>query len=91
MANKIDRMAVTVLIFSCLGHERSTRNRHYPAILGRPDWGYLGWDNAAKTDMDGIYADREVSEGAAGVVWLALDAPKDLAGGFLRDGKLIPW
>jgi hypothetical protein len=27
----------------------------------------------------------------AGVVWLALDAPQELTGKFLRDGNVIPW
>ena len=47
-----------------------------------------GW---VKTDMGGTDADREVSQGAAGVVWLALDAPQELTGKFLRDGNVIPW
>ena len=47
-----------------------------------------GW---VKTDMGGTHADREVSQGAAGVVWLALDAQQELTGRFLRDGNVIPW
>jgi NAD(P)-dependent dehydrogenase (short-subunit alcohol dehydrogenase family) len=47
-----------------------------------------GW---VRTDMGGANAERNVSEGAAGPVWLALDAPQDLTGKFLRDGKVIPW
>jgi NAD(P)-dependent dehydrogenase (short-subunit alcohol dehydrogenase family) len=47
-----------------------------------------GW---VRTDMGGPNADRDVSEGAAGIVWLALDAPQDLTGKFVRDGKVIPW
>jgi NAD(P)-dependent dehydrogenase (short-subunit alcohol dehydrogenase family) len=47
-----------------------------------------GW---VKTDMGGSHADREVSQVAAGVVWLALDAPQELTGEFLRDGNVIPW
>jgi NAD(P)-dependent dehydrogenase (short-subunit alcohol dehydrogenase family) len=47
-----------------------------------------GW---VKTDMGGANADREVSQGAAGIVWLALDAPQDLTGKFVRDRKVIPW
>jgi NAD(P)-dependent dehydrogenase (short-subunit alcohol dehydrogenase family) len=47
-----------------------------------------GW---VKTDMGGANADREVSEGAAGIVWLALDAPQDLTGKFVRDDQVIPW
>jgi NAD(P)-dependent dehydrogenase (short-subunit alcohol dehydrogenase family) len=47
-----------------------------------------GW---VKTDMGGANAQREVPQGAAGAVWLALDAPQDLTGQFTRDGKVIPW
>jgi hypothetical protein len=41
--------------------------------------------------MGGPNAEREVSQGAAGPVWLALDAPQDFTGQFVRDGKVIPW
>jgi hypothetical protein len=41
--------------------------------------------------LGGPNADRDVSEGAAGIVWLGLDAPQDLTGKFVRDGKVIPW
>ena len=27
----------------------------------------------------------------AGIVWLAVDAPQNLTGKFLRDRKVIPW
>src|SRR5262249_39746793 len=47
-----------------------------------------GW---VKTDMGGANADRQVSQGADTAVWLALDAPQDLTGQFLRDRKVIPW
>jgi NAD(P)-dependent dehydrogenase (short-subunit alcohol dehydrogenase family) len=47
-----------------------------------------GW---VRTDMGGPNAERDVSEGAAGIVWLALDAPQDLTGKFLRDRQVIPW
>jgi NAD(P)-dependent dehydrogenase (short-subunit alcohol dehydrogenase family) len=47
-----------------------------------------GW---VKTDMGGPNAERDVAEGAATAVWLALDAPQDLTGKFLRDGKVIQW
>src|SRR5262249_20380746 len=47
-----------------------------------------GW---VKTDMGGANAEREVSEGAAGAVWLALDAPQGFTGHFTRDGEVIPW
>jgi NAD(P)-dependent dehydrogenase (short-subunit alcohol dehydrogenase family) len=47
-----------------------------------------GW---VQTDMGGANAEREVSQGADTPVWLALDAPQDLTGKFLRDRKIIPW
>jgi NAD(P)-dependent dehydrogenase (short-subunit alcohol dehydrogenase family) len=47
-----------------------------------------GW---VKTDMGGANADREVSQGAAGAVWLALDAPQSLTAKFIRDRNAIPW
>ena len=47
-----------------------------------------GW---VRTDMGGPNAERDVSQGAAGIVWLALDAPQDLTGKFVRDRKVIPW
>ena len=43
------------------------------------------------SDMGGKDAERDVSQGAAGAVWLALDAPQDLTGKFVRDHKVIPW
>ena len=47
-----------------------------------------GW---VRTDMGGAGATRSVAEGADTIVWLALDAPQDLTGKFLRDRKPIPW
>jgi NAD(P)-dependent dehydrogenase (short-subunit alcohol dehydrogenase family) len=47
-----------------------------------------GW---VKTDMGGANAERDVSQGAAGIVWLALDAPQELTGKFVRDREVIPW
>jgi NAD(P)-dependent dehydrogenase (short-subunit alcohol dehydrogenase family) len=47
-----------------------------------------GW---VRTDMGGPNAERDVSQGAEGAVWLALDAPQDLTGKFVRDRKVIPW
>lgn len=47
-----------------------------------------GW---VRTDMGGPEAPRSVPEGAAGILWLALEAPPSLTGGFFRDGERIPW
>jgi NAD(P)-dependent dehydrogenase (short-subunit alcohol dehydrogenase family) len=47
-----------------------------------------GW---VKSDMGGRNADRDVAEGADTPVWLALDAPQDLTGKFVRDREVIPW
>ena len=47
-----------------------------------------GW---VRTDMGGSNATRSVLEGAAGVVWLAADAPQDQTSKFWRDRKVIPW
>jgi NAD(P)-dependent dehydrogenase (short-subunit alcohol dehydrogenase family) len=47
-----------------------------------------GW---VRTDMGGTNAERDVSQGADTAVWLALDAPQDLSGKFLRDRKVISW
>jgi NAD(P)-dependent dehydrogenase (short-subunit alcohol dehydrogenase family) len=47
-----------------------------------------GW---VKTEMGGANAERDVTQGADTAVWLALDAPQDLTGKFLRDRKVIPW
>ena len=47
-----------------------------------------GW---VKTDMGGAEAPRFVEQGADTAVWLALDAPADLRGKFVRDRKIIPW
>ncbi len=47
-----------------------------------------GW---VKTDMGGRHADRDVADGAATAVWLALDAPQNLTGKFVRDREVIPW
>jgi NAD(P)-dependent dehydrogenase (short-subunit alcohol dehydrogenase family) len=47
-----------------------------------------GW---VRTDMGGANAERDVSEGADTAVWLALDAPQDLTGAFVRDRQVIPW
>lgn len=47
-----------------------------------------GW---VRTDMGGQNATRSVGEGAAGIVWLATDAPQKETGKFWKDRKVIPW
>src|SRR5260370_881341 len=47
-----------------------------------------GW---VRTDMGGANATRSVAEAAAGIVWLAADAPQKETGKFWRDRKVIPW
>lgn len=58
----------------------------------RPEWAVNsvcpGW---VRTEMGGVNATRSVHQGAAGIVWLATDAPQNLTGKFLRDRKVIPW
>ena len=47
-----------------------------------------GW---CRTEMGGPAAPRSVEEGAAGIAWLAADAPQEKAGLFWRDREVIPW
>ncbi len=47
-----------------------------------------GW---VRTDMGGANATRSLGEGAAGIVWLAAEAPQNETGKFWRDRKVIPW
>jgi NAD(P)-dependent dehydrogenase (short-subunit alcohol dehydrogenase family) len=47
-----------------------------------------GW---CRTEMGGPNAPRSVEVGAAGIVWLAADAPQDQTGLFWRDREIIPW
>ena len=47
-----------------------------------------GW---VRTEMGGPSAPRSVEEGAAGIVWLAADAPQKQTGLFWRDKEIIPW
>jgi NAD(P)-dependent dehydrogenase (short-subunit alcohol dehydrogenase family) len=47
-----------------------------------------GW---VRTDMGGENASRSVEEGANTIVWLAVEAPHELSGKFLRDRKETPW
>jgi NAD(P)-dependent dehydrogenase (short-subunit alcohol dehydrogenase family) len=47
-----------------------------------------GW---VRTDMGGRDAERDVTQGAEGLVWLATLPDGGPSGGFFRDGKAIPW
>lgn len=47
-----------------------------------------GW---VRTDMGGASAPLSVEQGADTIVWLALDAPQDLTGKFLRERAEIAW
>ena len=47
-----------------------------------------GW---CRPEMGGSTAPRTVEEGAAGIVWLAADAPQDKTGLFWRDREVIAW
>ena len=47
-----------------------------------------GW---CRTEMGGSNAPRSVEEGAAGIVWLAADAPQNKTGLFWRDKEVIAW
>lgn len=47
-----------------------------------------GW---VRTDMGGPNAPRNVEQGAAGIVWLADEAPANVTGKFWRDGMEIEW
>lgn len=47
-----------------------------------------GW---CRTEMGGPTAPRSVEEGAAGIVWLAADAPQEKTGLFWRDRQVIAW
>ena len=47
-----------------------------------------GW---VRTDMGGGNARLSVAEGASDVVWLAVEAPHELTGRFVKERKVIPW
>ena len=47
-----------------------------------------GW---VRTEMGGASAPLSVEQGADTIVWLALDAPQDLTGKFLRERREIAW
>ncbi len=47
-----------------------------------------GW---VRTDMGGMNANRSVEKGAETIVWMAVEAPKNISGKFLKDKKVIEW
>lgn len=47
-----------------------------------------GW---CRTQMGGKEAPRSPEEGAKSILWLTLEAPQKLTGGFYRDGQKISW
>ncbi len=47
-----------------------------------------GW---CRTEMGGDDAPKSAEQGAATLVWLALDAPRSLRGQFVKECKVIPW
>ncbi|MBB5032552.1 SDR family NAD(P)-dependent oxidoreductase [Prosthecobacter vanneervenii] len=47
-----------------------------------------GW---CRTEMGGSDAPRSPEEGADTLTWLALEAPHDLRGKFIKDRAVIPW
>ncbi len=76
-ASKTSLNAITCLLAAALKDKGITVNSVCP-----------GW---CRTEMGGAGAPRSVEEGAAGIVWLAADAPQDKTGLFWRDREVIPW
>jgi NAD(P)-dependent dehydrogenase (short-subunit alcohol dehydrogenase family) len=76
-ASKTTLNAVTCLLAAALKEKGIAVNSVCP-----------GW---CRTEMGGPGAPRSVEEGAAGIVWLATDAPQGKTGLFWRDGEVIPW
>ena len=76
-ASKTTLNAITCLLAAALKEKRIAVNSVCP-----------GW---VRTEMGGPNAPRSVEEGAAGITWLAADAPQDKTGLFWRDKKVIPW
>ncbi len=76
-ASKTTLNAITCLLAAALKEKGIAVNSVCP-----------GW---CRTEMGGSTAPRSVEEGAAGIVWLATDAPQDKTGFFWRDKEVIPW
>ena len=76
-ASKTTLNAITCLLAAVLKEKRIAVNSVCP-----------GW---CRTEMGGSAAPRSVEEGAAGIAWLAADAPQDKTGLFWRDKEVIPW
>ena len=76
-ASKTSLNAITCLLAAALKDKGIAANAVCP-----------GW---CRTEMGGPGAPRSAEEGAAGIVWLAADAPQAKTGLFWRDRKVIPW
>jgi NAD(P)-dependent dehydrogenase (short-subunit alcohol dehydrogenase family) len=76
-ASKTTLNAVTCLLAAALTDKGIAVNSVCP-----------GW---CRTEMGGPNAPRSVEEGAAGIAWLAIEAPQNKTGLFWRDRQVIPW
>lgn len=76
-ASKTTLNAITCLLAAALKEKGIAVNSVCP-----------GW---CRTEMGGPGAPRSVEEGAAGILWLAADAPQDKTSLFWRDREVIPW
>jgi NAD(P)-dependent dehydrogenase (short-subunit alcohol dehydrogenase family) len=76
-ASKTTLNAITCLLAAALKDKSIAVNSICP-----------GW---VRTEMGGPNAPRSVEQGAAGITWLAADAPQNKTGLFWRDKEVIPW
>ena len=76
-ASKTSLNAITCLLAAALKDKGIAVNSVCP-----------GW---CRTEMGGPNAPRSAEEGAAGIVWLAADAPQNETGLFWRDREVIAW
>ena len=76
-ASKTSLNAITCLLAAALKDKGIAVNSVCP-----------GW---CRTEMGGSNAPRSAEEGAAGIVWLAADAPQNETGLFWRDREVIAW